>query len=247
VSLTDTLEERMDEIERRLRRALEQVNRRIAEIVPDTRDQQAAVAAALDARAQIVQLLGAYDQAIDALVEEYVRAVELARREWDLGVELSSTDAAILDGMIQDTADELRAAGLQRAQEISQVIYMGAVAGTPQGEIIDQVRQLLLGGTDQRGRPLAHYAATIAQTRYMSVFAMATRRLADRAGIRRYRYDGTLVRDSRPWCRQHLGQILTMEQIQEWRHKNWAGKAPGDPFVVRGGWNCRHYWTPIPD
>jgi len=237
----------LDEIERRLRRALEAVNKRIAELVPREKDQQAAIAAALDARAQIVQLLGAFDAEVDRLVDDYVRAVELARKEFDLGVEFSSTDAALLDQMITDTADELRAAGLAKAQEISQVIYMGAVAGTPFGDTVEQVRQLLIGGTDKRGRSLAHYAATIAQTRYMSIFATATRQLAARAGVERYRYDGTLVRDSRPWCRQHVGKILTMEEIESWLDKDWEGKAPGDPFVMRGGWNCRHYWTPIID
>lgn len=241
------LDATLDEIERRLRKALEAVNRRVAEIVPDTKDKQAALAAALDARAQIAQLLGAFDAEIDRLVDEYVSAVELAREQWDLGVEFSATDAALLDAMIQDTASELRSAALAKADEISQVIYTAAVAGTPMGDTIEQVRQLLIGGTDKRGRSLAHYASTIAQTRYMSIFATATRRLAERAGIERYRYDGTLVRDSRPWCRQHVGKVLTIDEIEAWRDKDWEGKAPGDPFVVRGGWNCRHYWTPITD
>jgi len=229
----------------RLQSALEQVNRTIAGIVPDTKDKQAALTAALDARAQIVQAMAVYDEAVQALVDDYVQAVELARKEFDLGVEFTSTDAALLDAMIQDTADELQAAGLQKAQEISQAIYAGAIAGTDKGEVIDQVRQLLLGGTDKRGRPLAAYASTIVETRYMQTFATATRILADRAGIDKYRYSGTLVEDSRPWCAQHLGQVLTKEEIAAWRDKSWAGKAPGEPFVTRGGWNCRHYWRPV--
>jgi len=23
------------------------------------------------------------------------------------------------------------------------------------------------------------------------------------------------------------------------------GKATGDPFIVRGGYNCRHHWQPV--
>jgi len=26
--------------------------------------------------------------------------------------------------------------------------------------------------------------------------------------------------------------------------QTWQGKAQGDPFVVRGGYNCRHHWQP---
>ena len=28
-----------------------------------------------------------------------------------------------------------------------------------------------------------------------------------------------------------------------WASKNWKGKKPGDPLIVRGGYNCRHQWS----
>jgi len=245
--VADRIDATLDEIERRLERALRAVNKRIAEIVPDTRDQQAALAAAMDARAQIVQMMGAYNREVDRLIEEYRQAAEMARQQFGVDAAFSTVDQQLIEGMIMDAADELRAAGLQKAQEISQVIYMGAIAGTPKGDIIEQVRQLLIGGTDKRGRPLASYAATIAHTRYMEIHSTATLRLAEQRGIKRFRYAGTLVRDTREWCRRHLGKVLTLDEIRAWRDKDWAGKKPGDPFITRGGWNCRHRWMPVVD
>ena len=69
---------------------------------------------------------------------------------------------------------------------------------------------------------------------------------ATRLGITSFKYSGGLIETSRPFCKQLLGQTLTIDEIQnKWSGSSWAGKEPGDPFVVRGGYNCRHYWVPI--
>jgi len=245
--LGEWLDGQADEIVRRLERTLQSIEVQVTRIIPRDPSEAARVAAAADAGAQIVRIMAAYDSTVDELLDLYVQAAAKAREAFSLDAELSQGDAALIDAMIRDTADELRAAGLQYAQQISQVVYMGAIAGADYEEIVMQVRQLLVGGTDRRGRPLSSYAGTIAQTRYMQVFATTTQRLAAAAGVERYRYSGTLVRDSREWCRRHLGQVLTMDEIQSWASKDWQGKAPGDPFITRGGWNCRHYWRPIID
>lgn len=67
---------------------------------------------------------------------------------------------------------------------------------------------------------------------------------ATRLGYTRFRYAGGVVRNSRDFCITHVGKIYTMGEIQRiWRGR-WAGKRPGDPMVVRGGYNCRHFWIP---
>jgi hypothetical protein len=69
---------------------------------------------------------------------------------------------------------------------------------------------------------------------------------ATRLGIERFRYEGGIIETSRPFCRGMLGREMTRDDIQSlWGSDSWAGKEPGDPFVVRGGYNCLHYWVPI--
>ena len=37
---------------------------------------------------------------------------------------------------------------------------------------------------------------------------------------------------------------MTEDEIrEEWANNSWAGKSSGDPFIVRGGYNCRHHWV----
>jgi hypothetical protein len=39
---------------------------------------------------------------------------------------------------------------------------------------------------------------------------------------------------------------MTEKQIRNiWNSQTWQGKKPGDPFVVRGGYNCRHMFVPV--
>jgi hypothetical protein len=67
-----------------------------------------------------------------------------------------------------------------------------------------------------------------------------------RNGVEMFEYVGGIMATSRPFCVSMVGSIMNAEDIQNlWDGSGWAGKEPGDPFVVRGGYNCNHYWVPV--
>lgn len=69
---------------------------------------------------------------------------------------------------------------------------------------------------------------------------------AKTAGINKFQYEGGLIDSSREWCREHQGKTYTEAQIREiWANSSWSGKKPGNPFIVRGGYKCRHFWMPV--
>ena len=68
---------------------------------------------------------------------------------------------------------------------------------------------------------------------------------AKRAGITRYRYEGGVIDTSRPWCADLAGQTLDEASMNDLWTESWAGKSGDNPFVDRGGYNCRHYWVPV--
>ena len=72
-----------------------------------------------------------------------------------------------------------------------------------------------------------------------------TKSRAEREGVTKYIYDGTTDGRSRPWCQQLAGSELTKEEIEELWEEDWQGKEEGDPFVVAGGYNCRHYFEAL--
>ena len=69
---------------------------------------------------------------------------------------------------------------------------------------------------------------------------------AKQAGLKRFKYSGTLVANSRDFCVQHVGRTYTEEEIRRiWSSQSWSGKRAGDPFVVRGGERFRHFFIPV--
>jgi hypothetical protein len=69
---------------------------------------------------------------------------------------------------------------------------------------------------------------------------------ARQAGLKRFKYSGTLIANSRDFCVQHVGKTYTEAEIKKiWSSQSWSGKRAGDPFVVRGGERCRHFFIPV--
>jgi hypothetical protein len=87
----------------------------------------------------------------------------------------------------------------------------------------------------------------MAQDSLMQFDASINTAIGKQSGATKWKYYGGTVRDSRPFCVEHAGQVFTDEEIEETWSGSWKGKASGDPFIVRGGYNCQHHWRPVFD
>ena len=131
----------------------------------------------------------------------------------------------------------------KKAQEL--VDY---IANNPNGAEVDTaVSQLqTIYGRDRLGDNLNRYATQIVQDSLMGFDGQFAKFRADELGLTSYVYYGSLVRDSRDFCVENANKIFTEDEIrQKWADETWQGKAQGDPFVVRGGYNCRHHFQPV--
>jgi uncharacterized protein with gpF-like domain len=129
--------------------------------------------------------------------------------------------------------------------EISNNVYQNAIAGKPFNEMVKDISGLVTGDVDRRGRSMSGYASQIAHDSVMQFDGQFTVYKAKEAGVNKFKYTGTLVRDSRKHCRDHVGKTYTEEELRRIWQGSWAGKAEGDPFIVRGGYRCRHTWLPV--
>lgn len=71
--------------------------------------------------------------------------------------------------------------------------------------------------------------------------------VANKRGLNMFLYKGGLVKDSRPFCREHAGQILTRADAKAFNEMNWKGKIPNVDFLIAaGGYSCAHFidWFP---
>jgi hypothetical protein len=85
---------------------------------------------------------------------------------------------------------------------------------------------------------LHRYAETVITT-HIDTFQRTvngTRAIND--GIKRFRYDGPPP--ERAFCRSIWNQVFTLEEIN-----TMDNGQIGDVFFTGGGYNCRHWWTPV--
>jgi hypothetical protein len=116
--------------------------------------------------------------------------------------------------------------------------------GEVQQEAIEKLHTLY--ARDRVGNNLRRYATQMVHDSLMQFDSSIVTAAGKEAGAEKWKYYGSVIRDSRDWCKKHAGKTYTEEEIREmWANNSWGGKAPGDPFIVRGGYNCRHHWRPV--
>ena len=101
---------------------------------------------------------------------------------------------------------------------------------------------------DRTGNNMRRYARQMIVDSVMQFDAAVNVAAAREIGADKWKYYGTVVEDSRDFCIRHVDQIWDEQEIRDtWSATSWQGKADGDPFIVRGGYNCRHHFRPVFD
>jgi hypothetical protein len=108
-------------------------------------------------------------------------------------------------------------------------------------------------GRDRAGENMRRYASQILNDGLREFDAQVNAKKALDAGLEYVKYSGDIIPTTRSVCRNVLngvysnraGNIFTVDEVRKlWeRLPPWKGKKPGDPFIVRGGYNCRHQWS----
>jgi len=147
-----------------------------------------------------------------------------------------------VSGVFAETSDA-EARRLQR--ELRSLRNSGAPASETQ-PIVTKLKEKFAGVT--LGANLRETVRRKSQDTVMRFEGAFSLGRAKRKEVKRFEYAGGVIETSREFCQQLDGAILTEEEIYNiWNSDSWAGKEPGDPFVVRGGYNCRHFWVPVED
>jgi hypothetical protein len=132
----------------------------------------------------------------------------------------------------------------KKQEEIDRLVEIAKGEGADAEEAASELRRVY--ATDRTGNNMRKYASQMVRDTLHQFDASVNVAAAKEVGIKKWRYTGSNVVDSRDWCVEHAGKIYTEEEIRElWANNSWQGKAAGDPFIVRGGYNCRHRWRPV--
>lgn len=167
---------------------------------------------------------------------------ELAQEVYNSTLTGTSTDEMInnlrgkINGIYQASDD-------QEAQELVDFIAENPDKTEEVRKATERLQTIY--GRDRLGNNFRRYASQLVQDSVMGFDGQFAKYRAEELGLKHFKYSGTSVRDTRPFCRRNVNKTFSEDEIRRiWRTTTWEGKAQGDPFVVRGGYNCRHHWQP---
>jgi len=129
------------------------------------------------------------------------------------------------------------------AQRLVDIANSGSPAAAK--EAAEQLRTKF--ARDRAGNNLRRYSTQMAQDSLMQFDASINTAIGKASGATKWKYYGDVIRDSRPFCVEHANQVFDEDEIESTWAGSWQGKSSGDPFIVRGGYNCRHHWRPVFD
>tara|TARA_Y100001973_G_scaffold23599_1_gene35290 strand:+ start:4762 stop:5754 length:993 start_codon:yes stop_codon:yes gene_type:complete len=107
-------------------------------------------------------------------------------------------------------------------------------------------------GRDRAGDNMRKYSSQLLNDGLREFDAQVNAYKSAEAGLTHVKYFGDIIPTTREHCKKILrgvykkrqSNVFTIDEVRKlWRTISWTGKKPGDPLVVRGGYNCRHQWT----
>ena len=165
-------------------------------------------------------------------------------RELNLSATFTGASKEMVKALKSGTYDNYYRFGTETTERLREAMYSQVLAGGEYAALISQIQGIMTGLVDVRGRPLTNYTNTYAFDSVMNFHNSVNMQLAAEAGLTNFRYSGNIITTSRDFCRKHVGQTYTKEEIESWNDQAWQGKA-GPPLMFRGGYNCRHHWVAV--
>lgn len=193
---------------------------------------------AVQARTQIREAIDArYVVIIDSFVNEYAEIASEAEALLGTFSEFISLDQGVLQQLQQLTFDGYNALGNEFLEAVSKQIYEATLTGQTFADAVRIVQ-------DSVQSDLTRYARQAVHDGLMDFDRAINMNMALEAGADKFVYIGPDDDVTRPHCDKFVGRTLTADEIKKAWEGSWSGKREGSPFVVAGGYNCRHHWSP---
>lgn len=178
---------------------------------------------------------------------------------------LTSVEFSVLEKELRQTingiyasSDDLEANKLIRKIKSDEIkirkIDKRTAAGQQLRQKLDKNIQTLQSkfARDRAGENMKKYAGQILNDGLREFDSQLNLAKSQDAGLTYLKYQGSNIATTRDHCRlvrngyydKRKSGLFTIDEVRSlWASKNWKGKKPGDPLIVRGGYNCRHQWS----
>lgn len=157
----------------------------------------------------------------------------------------------ILKANVEITKDMLLGSGIRNnfANAIQEVLKANA-SGTTNRTLLQQTLKEFITGTEGEKAFLNRYIKQTTSDAIMTFSREYDNTIAADLGLNYYFYAGTLIADSRQFCKARAGRYFKKSEVENWANLgNWDGRKPGTTkttiFAYCGGFSCRHSLHPV--
>ena len=126
-------------------------------------------------------------------------------------------------------------------------------------DLIDELEIYITGGTEGVGA-LQRYVTQVTNDSITQFNATYSQAITQDLGIEWYRYTGTMIAKTRPFCIHHMNKYYHKKEVEllgsgkelngrplssAEKQGRISGTNSSNIFINRGGYNCRHYFSPL--
>lgn len=134
-------------------------------------------------------------------------------------------------------------------QPLRDQLLTSVTNGATFADTIDSIRLITVGDQTTDGLIQSH-AKTYARTSFAVADRNYTTTISQSFSIEFYRYSGSEIGSTRPFCESRHDKFYHKKEIESWgKLESWSGRMKGtNPqtiFTNLGGWNCRHSLVPV--
>ena len=233
---------RAERHQRRLQSALAVLTRRIVQLLGEAPLQDGQLYDlqwAVNARTTIAQLVQEeYLSEIDDIIREYALVADQAEAMLSNYTALAQLDSTVVRQLQQLSFRGLETLGDEFVEAVATQVYANTLTGLPFAQALEQIQQSV-------DADLGRYAQVALNDGLMDFDRTITTNMSLEAGATEFKYFGPDDSKTRDHCEKYVGKTMTIEEIRDAWSDSWAGKREGSPFVVAGGFNCRHRFRPV--
>ena len=196
---------------------------------------------AVQSRAEIRRLVEEeYLKTVDGIIREYTAVAGGTAEMLATYGAFTKLDPSIINQLQRLSFQGFQDIGTEYLDIVAKEVYQNTLTGRAFAESVRTVKEAVGGRLAKNANQLVHDSL-------MQFDASVNTAIGMEAGATKWKYVGRIIATTRPFCREHEGQIFTNDEIESTWSGSWAGKASGDPFIVRGGYNCGHQFRPVID
>jgi hypothetical protein len=152
---------------------------------------------------------------------------------------------AITDEYIAATVSELQFGALGNLEsQVTQILRTNLSAGANLQTLRNQVSKPFIGD-----KLLTSRAEALVDDALNQFSRNYTQAVSDDLGLVHYFYRGTIIKTSRDFCREKVGNYYTLDEVLSWANSPFAGMIKGtnraNIMTNLGGNKCRHRLAPV--